>query len=76
MHPNARTRILFDPQKRERTVRERSLDFVEANLVFGGDTATEPDLRKEYGEPSFIIAGWLRGRLVIMVGRHGTMPSE
>jgi uncharacterized DUF497 family protein len=49
---------------------ERGLDFVDAGLVFAGRTITLPDERKDYGEPRFITAGWLR-RLIVWTPRAG-----
>jgi uncharacterized protein len=60
-------RITFDAEKRERTLAARGLDFSDAGFVFGGRTATRPDDRRDYGEPRFITAGFLRGRMVIVV---------
>ncbi len=59
--------IEFDPAKRATTLEERGLDFADAALVFSGRTATAPDLRQDYGEDRFITAGYLRGRLVVLV---------
>ena len=60
-------RITFDAVKREKTLRERGLDFARARLVFEGLTITLPDQRQDYGEPRFITAGWLDERLVVLV---------
>ena len=60
-------RITFDQQKRERTLRERGLDFADARRVFAGRHATLPDDRKDYGEDRFISAGMLDGLLVVLV---------
>ena len=60
-------RITFDAVKRERTLRERGLDFARAHEVFDGLTITLPDQRQDYGEPRFITAGWLDERLVVLV---------
>ncbi|MDN2675181.1 BrnT family toxin [Janthinobacterium sp. SUN026] len=60
-------RITFDAVKREKTLRERGLDFARARVVFGGLTITLPDQRQDYGEPRFITAGWLDERLVVLV---------
>jgi uncharacterized protein len=49
------------------TLAERGLDFAEAELVFEGRTTTLPDERRNYGEPRFITAGWLRDRFVVVV---------
>jgi uncharacterized DUF497 family protein len=60
-------RITFNRDKREMTLRERGLDFADAQKVFAGRYATLPDDRKDYGEPRFISAGWLADRLVVLV---------
>jgi uncharacterized protein len=43
-------RITYDPAKREKTLRERGLDFERATDVFAGLTIDIPDLRHDYGE--------------------------
>lgn len=60
-------RITFDPAKRARTLAERGLDFADAARVFAGLHATLPDGRRDYGEPRFVSAGMLDGRLVVLV---------
>ena len=60
-------RITFDAAKREKTLRERGLDFARARVVFDGLTITLQDQRQDYGEPRFITAGWLDERLVVLV---------
>jgi uncharacterized DUF497 family protein len=60
-------RITFDAVKREKTLRERGLDFARAREVFDGLTITLPDQRQDYGEPRFITAGWLDERLIVLV---------
>jgi uncharacterized DUF497 family protein len=60
-------RITFDPAKRDLTLRRRRLDFADAAKVFAGDTATWEDDRFAYGETRFITAGFLDGRMVVMV---------
>lgn len=60
-------RITFDPQKRARTLKERGLDFADAAEVFAGRHTVVPDDRKDYGETRFISAGFLKGRLVVIV---------
>ncbi|KAB0331874.1 BrnT family toxin [Janthinobacterium sp. PLB04] len=60
-------RITFDAVKREKTLRERGLDFARARVVFDGLTITLPDQRQDCGEPRFITAGWLDERLVVLV---------
>jgi uncharacterized DUF497 family protein len=55
-------KITFDPAKRERTLRERGLDFVLAEEIFAGETIDIPDLRRDYGEPRINSVGHLRGQ--------------
>jgi hypothetical protein len=59
--------IAFDPAKRARTLLERGLDFFDAKEVFAGRHTVELDDRRDYGEPRFISAGLLRGRVVVLV---------
>ena len=60
-------RITFDRAKRDRTLRERGLDFRQAKEIFDGLHLTRPDDRQDYGEPRFITAGKVQGRIVIIV---------
>jgi len=57
----------WDEAKRQRTLAERGLDFAEAEQVFSGSRVTLPDDRRDYGEPRFITAGYLRGRFVVVI---------
>lgn len=59
-------KITFDPAKRDWTLRERGLDFVQAKEVFAGETIDIPDRRRDYGEPQINSVGHLRGRMVII----------
>jgi uncharacterized protein len=59
--------IEFDPGKRDITLRERGLDFARASEVFAGRHFTAEDDRPGYGEPRFITAGLLDGRMVVLV---------
>jgi uncharacterized DUF497 family protein len=59
-------RVTYDPEKRERTLRERGLDFEDAAHVFAGVTLEVEDTRKDYGEDRIICFGWLAGRLVVV----------
>ena len=59
-------RITFDPAKREKTLRDRGLDFEDAATVFAGTTVEVEDTRKNYGEPRLICYGLLAGRLVVI----------
>jgi uncharacterized DUF497 family protein len=56
----------WDEAKRQATLRERGLDFADAEEIFAGRALTLPDERQNYGEPRFITAGWLRGRFVMI----------
>ena len=60
-------KITFDPAKRASTLRDRNLDFVDADEVFAGKALNIPDERRDYGEPRIITVGLLRGRMVIVV---------
>ena len=59
-------RVTYDPEKRERTLRERGLDFEDAAHVFAGVTLEVEDTRKDYGEERIICFGWLAGRMVVV----------
>ena len=59
-------RIAFDPVKRDKTLRERGLDFEDAAIVFAGTTVELEDTRRNYGEPRIICYGLLAGRLVVV----------
>jgi uncharacterized DUF497 family protein len=58
--------ITCDPVKRDRTLLERGLDFVAAEVVFAGPTFDQEDTRRDYGERRIITAGLLGGRMVIV----------
>ncbi len=60
-------RITFDPAKREKTLIERGVDFLDAELVFAGTKIEGPDLRFDYGEVRMITVGHLRGRMMVVV---------
>jgi uncharacterized DUF497 family protein len=59
--------ITFDPAKREKTLRERGLDFASAAGVFAGHTYDREDDRTDYGEVRIITVGRLAGRMVVLV---------
>ena len=58
-------RITFDPAKREKTWRQRGLDFADAAVVFSGATLEVQDTRQDYGETRIICFGLLAGRMVV-----------
>jgi uncharacterized DUF497 family protein len=64
---NCWTKITFDPEKRDRALEERGLDFADAAEVLSGATFDRIDDRKDYGEKRIITAGHLRGRMVVVV---------
>jgi uncharacterized DUF497 family protein len=59
--------ISYDPEKRERTLIERGLDFRRVGELFRGQHFTAEDLRKDYEEPRFISVGKLDHRMVVVV---------
>ena len=59
--------ITFDPAKRQRTLQERGLDFMDAPEVFAGETYRWINDRFNYGEVRTITIGRLRGRMVVLV---------
>jgi uncharacterized DUF497 family protein len=59
-------RVTYDEAKRERTFRERGLDFRDAEWVFAGATLEVEDTRKDYGEVRIICYGLLAGRMVVV----------
>lgn len=59
--------IQFDPDKRDKTLAERGVDFARAGEVFTGANVTAEDARFDYGEPRSITAGTLEGRMVVVV---------
>jgi uncharacterized DUF497 family protein len=59
-------RVTYDPEKREQTLRERGLDFEDAELVFSDVTLEVEDTRRNYGEVRIICYGLLAGRMVVV----------
>jgi uncharacterized DUF497 family protein len=60
-------KISYDPAKREKTLRERELDFEDAVGVFEGPTLTQIDDRFEYREVRYLTYGLLDSRLTLVV---------
>lgn len=58
--------VTYDPEKRDKTLRERGLDFEDAELVFSGVTLEVEDTRKDYGEARIVCYGLLAGRMVVI----------
>ena len=59
--------ISFDPPKRDKTLRERGLDFLGAEAVFAGRTIEIADTRRDYGECRMITIGHLDARMVMVL---------
>lgn len=60
-------KISYDSDKRQKTLDERGLDFLDADRVFMGYTLTWPDTRKDYGEDREVTIGMLRLTPVVLV---------
>jgi hypothetical protein len=60
-------KITVDPAKREATLRDRQIDFVDAGKVFDGPIYTREDTRFAYPEVRYVTAGMLDDRMVIIV---------
>jgi uncharacterized DUF497 family protein len=60
-------KITYDPNKRDWTLQVRGLDFEQAPEVFGGDHFERQSDARDYGEPRFVAAGYLGGRMVVVV---------
>lgn len=58
--------MTYDPEKRDRTLQERGLDFEDAAVVFAGVTLEVKDTRQDYGEVRIICYGLLDGRTVVV----------
>jgi uncharacterized DUF497 family protein len=59
--------IEFDPDKRNKTLIERELDFARAGEIFAGHHFTTEDTREDYSELRYITVGKLDSRMVVMV---------
>ena len=59
--------IEFDPDKRDKALAERGLDFARAAEVFAARHFTAEDERVGYSESRYITVGQLDGRMVVMV---------
>ena len=59
--------IVYDTEKRARTLRERGLDFERTREIFDGTEMTRQDTRDEYGETRWVTVGFLDRRLVVTV---------
>jgi uncharacterized DUF497 family protein len=59
--------ITYDPAKRKWTLRERGLDFEDAEQVFAGRIIEQTDDRYDYGEIRVVTIGFLSDRMVVVV---------
>ncbi len=59
--------IEFDQDKRDKTLKDRELDFARAVEVFAGTHFTGQDTRVDYAEDRFMTVGWLDRRLIVLV---------
>ena len=60
-------KIEFDPIKRDLTLADRGLDFVDAAIVIANSVATFDDVRFDYPEPRLVTYGFLDDRLLVVV---------
>jgi uncharacterized DUF497 family protein len=60
-------KLTWDETKRQKTLEERQLDFNDASEVFEQIHLNIADTRIDYGEPRFIVVGFLRKRMIILV---------
>ena len=59
-------KLSFDPDKRQKALVERNVDFAEAWQVFEGRVIEWEDTRFDYGENRIMCFGYLRGRAVVV----------
>jgi uncharacterized protein len=59
--------ISFDPANREKTLRERDVDFMHAEMLFVGRTYTTADDRFDCGETRLRTFGLVDGRLMVVI---------
>lgn len=59
--------ISFDPDKRDKVLRERGLDFADAGTLFEGRSKTVEDDRFDYGEVRYVTFGWMDAEAVAVV---------
>ena len=60
-------RFSWHEPKRQTTLRNRGLDFADAEQVFAGPTFTFEDDRENYDEQRWVSLGLLRERVVVIV---------
>ncbi|MBF0310224.1 MAG: BrnT family toxin [Magnetococcales bacterium] len=60
-------KLIYDPQKRAKTLLERGLDFERAEEVLTSRHITVRDDRWDYGELRQVTMGYLDDRVVVVV---------
>lgn len=65
----------WDEEKRQAVLIERNVDLLDAALIFEGPVITEPDNRRDYGEPRFVSLGMVEGKAfyVVHTNREGVV---
>ncbi len=57
----------WDPAKRESNLEKHGIDFVDAIGIFDGFVLRLPDTRGAYGEPRFVVIGWVDDQILVVV---------
>jgi uncharacterized DUF497 family protein len=57
----------WDETKNKINVRKHGFDFAEAEEIFRGVLAVEPDMREDYGEKRWRGIGTIRGRTTVVI---------
>ena len=59
-------KLEWDEPKRQRTLRDRGLDFADLARFDWDNAETYQDKRRDYGEVRWVSVGWLRNRVVVV----------
>jgi uncharacterized protein len=57
----------WNDTKRKSNIKKHGIDFIDAPMIFEGNTLTIEDNRYDYGEERFVTFGVLDGRVVAVV---------
>ena len=57
----------WDPDKEEKNIRERGLDFATASQIWDGSIVEKIDERRDYGETRIIATGEFDGGVLVVV---------
>jgi uncharacterized DUF497 family protein len=60
-------KLTWDEAKRQKILQERQLDFKDASEILTQCHLQIPDDRMDYGEPRFIVVGFLQQRMMVLV---------